>query len=90
MLQDKTKLRVSIAINDIKVKKGNIYVAPGDRHLMISEDHKIILDDGPKVNFVRPSSDILFNSLAKAFSNYIIFHCNAKGLCVILIRLSKK
>jgi two-component system, chemotaxis family, protein-glutamate methylesterase/glutaminase len=72
-LQRETKLKVSLALNKVHVEVGNIYIAPGDRHLRIEpKSFKIILDDGPKENFVRPSADPLFRSTADAFGRFSI------------------
>lgn len=60
----------------IPVKEGELgesvyeniaYVAPGDYHMVVSNDKKILLHKGEKVNFVRPSADVLFKSVAKSF-----------------------
>ena len=40
-----------------------VYVAPPDRHMTIP-DWRIHLDGDPRVNFVRPSADVLFRSVA--------------------------
>jgi len=70
-LQRESKLKVILASNGIASEPGNIYVAPGDKHMRIeSETMKILLDDGPKENFVRPAADPLFRSMADVFGKY--------------------
>ncbi|MGE5499326.1 MAG: chemotaxis protein CheB, partial [Syntrophothermus sp.] len=55
------------------VKKGEIYLAPGDMHMLINpEKLEIELSDGPPENFVKPSADPLFRSAAKVFGNRLI------------------
>lgn len=52
--------------------KNCIYIAPGDYHVRLSgtPDHTIIsLDNGPKINSVRPAVDPLFSSAATIFRN---------------------
>jgi two-component system chemotaxis response regulator CheB len=72
-LQKDCPLTVTLAINGLKSEKGNVYISPGDKHLKIdSKTFKLILDDGPKENFVRPSADPLFRSVAEAFGKYSI------------------
>lgn len=72
-LQRETQLKINLAINGTVAEVGNVYVAPGDQHLRIDpETYKIILDDGPKENFVRPAADPLFRSMADAFGKYSI------------------
>ena len=72
-LQRETNLKVSLASNDIKSLPGNIYIAPGDKHLRIKpKTFMLALDDGPKENFVRPAADPLFRSASDAFGKYCI------------------
>lgn len=64
-------------ISQLKVKEaedgdicyaGYVYVAPGDRHMIISEEsgrYIIRLDDNPKYRGHRPSVDIMYKSLAR-------------------------
>lgn len=54
------------------LKPGNIYVAPGGRHMIVEKDAgavKIRLTDGPPVNFCKPAVDPLFDSVAKAYGS---------------------
>ena len=49
------------------VLQGNIYIAPGDRHLEIERQSGCFvcrLQNGPKVNRHKPSVDVMFDSLA--------------------------
>jgi two-component system chemotaxis response regulator CheB len=72
-LQRETPLKVSLATNGAKSEVRNVYIAPGDRHMRINKkDYSIILDDGPKENFVRPAADPLFRSAADAFGKFCI------------------
>ncbi len=61
------------------VKAGNIYVAPGGKHMLFENsgiDLKIKLDDGPQENFCKPAVDPMLRSLIDIYNNKI--------LCVIL------
>ncbi len=47
---------------------GHVYVAPGDRHLLVERDgarYLCRLSDGPPVNRHRPSVDVMFRSMAQ-------------------------
>jgi two-component system chemotaxis response regulator CheB len=49
---------------------GNIYLAPGGRHMLVSRRNgqaAVVLNDGPPVNFCKPAVDPLFSSAALAF-----------------------
>jgi two-component system, chemotaxis family, protein-glutamate methylesterase/glutaminase len=53
------------AIDGEVVKAGQIYLAPGGRHMRVvrhGADAAIALDDGPPVNFCKPAVDPLFTS----------------------------
>jgi two-component system chemotaxis response regulator CheB len=53
-----------------KLVPGQIYVAPGGRHMGLARGEAqptIRLDDGPQVNFCRPAVDVLFNDAAAVF-----------------------
>jgi two-component system chemotaxis response regulator CheB len=53
------------AIDGEIVKAGQIYLAPGGRHMRVvryGADAAIALDDGPPVNFCKPAVDPLFTS----------------------------
>jgi two-component system chemotaxis response regulator CheB len=48
---------------------GHVYVAPGDKHLLIERkgsNYYCKLDDGPAVNRHRPAVDVLFRSVAQS------------------------
>lgn len=69
----KAALRPSKEGEDGEVlKPGNIYVAPGGKHMIVEKDAgavKIRLTDGPPVNFCKPAVDPLFDSVAKAYGS---------------------
>ena len=47
---------------------GHVYIAPGDRHLLVERDgarYRCRLSDGPPVNRHRPSVDVLFRTVAQ-------------------------
>ena len=47
---------------------GHVYIAPGDRHLIVERDgarYRCRLSDGPHVNRHRPSVDVMFRSVAQ-------------------------
>lgn len=70
-LQKETKYSVSLAMHGMESEPGHIYIAPGDKHMKIEPGtYRIMLDDGPKENFVRPAADPMFRSIAEAFGKY--------------------
>ncbi len=61
---------VEAAQNDIP-KVGRIYIAPPDRHLIVS-GRRLALVEGPLENSVRPAIDPLFRSAAEAYGPRLI------------------
>jgi two-component system, chemotaxis family, protein-glutamate methylesterase/glutaminase len=69
-LKGLTNLKVNLGVDTQKIQSGNVYIAPGDRHLCINpKPLSIKLNQDPKENFVRPSADPLFRSAALVFGN---------------------
>ncbi len=57
------------ASDGLQVMPGHVYIAPGDRHLLLRRDgarYRCSLSDGPPVNRHRPSVDVLFRSVTQA------------------------
>jgi two-component system chemotaxis response regulator CheB len=51
-----------------KIVTGHVYIAPGNRHLMVERDGARFvcrLNDGPEVNRHKPSVDVMFRSIAQ-------------------------
>lgn len=53
------------------IKKGHIYVAPPDHHLLVDND-KVMVAKGPKENRFRPSIDALFRSAAYTYRERVV------------------
>jgi two-component system chemotaxis response regulator CheB len=72
-LDSLTQMPVSLALNGLQIKPGNIYLAPGDQHTVINPvKMELALNDDPPENFVRPSADPLFRSAAGKFQSHSI------------------
>ncbi|MCL2271242.1 MAG: response regulator [Treponema sp.] len=66
-----SRLNVQLARENTFPIKGNIYVAPTDKHLVIKND-VLSFDDGNPVNNQKPAADLLFKSAAASFRNSLI------------------
>ncbi len=68
--------RISLAIKQTeegdKLSPGHVYIAQPDYHVLVNSDGTLSLSQSPRVNFVRPSADLLFESLAKSYQNRAI------------------
>jgi len=69
-LQEVTKMKVYQGDSGMEIKPGNIYIAPGNIHMILKNNSNFLeLIDTPPENFVKPSADPLFRSIADSFGN---------------------
>lgn len=54
------------------IQTGFIYIAPPNYHLLIEDDRTFSLSIDPRVNFARPSIDVLFESAADVYGARLI------------------
>jgi two-component system chemotaxis response regulator CheB len=54
------------------VEAGNVYTAPADYHMLVEKTGSIALSVDGKVNFSRPSIDVLFESAAVVWGEAVI------------------
>lgn len=65
-----TRAEVAEARDGDLVTAGKVYIAPGGRHMTVDRAGsaaQIAIGDGPKINFCRPSVDLLFDSVATTY-----------------------
>ncbi|TMB43563.1 MAG: chemotaxis protein CheB [Chloroflexi bacterium] len=67
-----SKLPVVLAMDGMELERGHVYLAPPDRHLLVNRDGTASLTQTELVNFVRPSADLLFESVAAAYGERAI------------------
>jgi two-component system chemotaxis response regulator CheB len=68
-LNDLCQLEVREARSGDRVQAGLALVAPGGFHMMLlwrGGGYEVVLNEGPKIHYQRPSVDVLFNSAVKA------------------------
>lgn len=68
----RSSMPVHAAFDAMVLEPGNVYLAPPDRHLLVNRDGTISLTQTELVNFVRPSADLLFESVAAAYGERAI------------------
>lgn len=68
----RSNLPVDQAADGMEVESGHVYLAPPDRHMLVNGDGTISLTQTELVNFVRPSADLLFESVAAAYGERAI------------------
>lgn len=63
-----SRLNVKEAQAGDRVLRGTVLIAPGNKHMSVTRNgamYYVDITDGPAVNFVRPSVDVLFRSVAR-------------------------
>ncbi len=66
------RLPAAFACSGDVITAGRIFVAPPDRHLLVSSDGALVIDRGPRENLSRPAIDPLFRSAALALGPGLI------------------
>ena len=56
----------------MQLEPDHVFLAPPDRHMLIKRKGTLTLTDSELVNFVRPSADLLFESVAAAYGDRAI------------------
>ncbi len=64
ILSRRTPLQVKQAGEGDPLELGTVYIAPPNRHLLVNTDKTLSLTQSELVHFVRPSADLLFDSVA--------------------------
>jgi two-component system chemotaxis response regulator CheB len=67
LLQERTALVVGEAEDKDTLEPGHVYLAPPDYHLLVESDGTLALSTEERVQYSRPSIDVLFESAADAF-----------------------
>jgi two-component system chemotaxis response regulator CheB len=72
ILSRRTLLRVKQAEEGDCLSPATVYVAPPNRHLLVNPDGTLSLSQSELVHFVRPSADLLFESIAASYRHRVI------------------
>ena len=67
ILSRRTSLQVKQAEEGEHVVAATVYIAPPNRHLLVNPDGTLSLSQSELVHFVRPSADLLFESVAASY-----------------------
>ncbi|MFS0514421.1 chemotaxis protein CheB [Nostoc sp. UIC 10607] len=72
ILSRRTPLTVKQAKEGDCLTPGTAYIAPPNRHLLVNGDGTLSLSQSELVHFLRPSADLLFESVAASYKNRAI------------------
>lgn len=67
VLSSRTTLDVKEAEDKALILPGTVYLVPADYHLLVEKDGTFSLDSSEKVKYSRPSIDVTFQTVARAF-----------------------
>jgi two-component system chemotaxis response regulator CheB len=70
-IKDKCRVKVKEACHTEEILPGVVYFAPPDYHLLIEDSRTIALSSDEKVNYSRPSIDVLFETAAEVFTEQL-------------------
>lgn len=76
ILSRRSELTVKEAEEGDILTKGVVYIAPPNNHLLVNPDRTLALSQTELVHFVRPSADLLFESVAAS--------CRKQAIAVVL------
>ena len=72
ILSRRTPLQVKQAEEGEQVCPATVYIAPPNRHLLVNSDGTMSLTQSELVHFLRPSADLLFESVAASYRDRAI------------------
>jgi two-component system, chemotaxis family, protein-glutamate methylesterase/glutaminase len=72
ILRRHTPLPVNEAAEGDRLTPGMVFIAPPNKHLLINPRGTLSLSDSELVHFVRPSADLMFESVAGSFKDRAI------------------
>lgn len=72
ILSRATVLEVKQADEGDELRGATVYVAPPDRHLLVNADATLSLSRSDLVHFLRPSGDLLLESVAASYGDHAI------------------
>ncbi|EMY79804.1 protein-glutamate methylesterase CheB [Leptospira weilii serovar Ranarum str. ICFT] len=67
-----SNVKIKEAEEKEKIEPGTVYAAPPNYHLLIERDRTISLSVSERVNFSRPSVDVLFESASDVYGDKLI------------------
>jgi len=79
-LNNKSEIKVKVAQKGETISAGTVYFAPGGTHMKLDSKNRIFLDDSPVRGGIRPSADVLFESVADNFGGTAVLAVVLTGM----------
>ena len=71
-LDERIQLKVKEADEKEPIMSGYVYIAPANYHLLVEDDETFSLSVDARVNYSRPSIDVLFESAVEVYNSKLI------------------
>jgi two-component system, chemotaxis family, protein-glutamate methylesterase/glutaminase len=72
LLARRCALSVEMASDGRVIQPSRVYIAPPDHHLLVNPEGALSITRTELVHFVRPSADLLFESVAAAYRDRVV------------------
>ena len=72
VLSQKCQIKIKQADEKEKITTGTVYFAPPDYHLLVEQDRTFSLTCDERVNYSRPSIDVLFETAAYVYKSKLL------------------
>lgn len=72
LLQKFSKIEVIEIEDKTEIQKNKIYVVPSDYHLLFENKNMVSLDGSEKMNYSRPSIDVILKSASEVFEKSVV------------------
>lgn len=72
ILNEKYGIEIKEAEEKEKLRKGRVYIAPPNYHLLLEKGGSFSLSIDERVSYARPAIDVLFETAAEAFGEKVI------------------
>lgn len=66
------RMRVKEAEDKETIEQATVYIAPPDYHLLVENDRTLTLSADERINYSRPSIDVLFETAAEAYQKKLV------------------
>ncbi len=71
-LNFRSHLEIKMAEDKEEIKRGTVYFAPPDYHLLVEPDRTLSLDNSEPVHFCRPAIDVTFQTAADTYQEKLL------------------
>ncbi|MNX94114.1 Chemotaxis response regulator protein-glutamate methylesterase of group 1 operon [compost metagenome] len=71
-MQKFSKLEVIEIEDKTEIENNKIYIVPSDYHLLFETKNSVSLDGSEKMNYSRPSIDVIFRSASEIFGEGVV------------------